>query len=116
MLAASRRHETANGRPRVSRTSLILKRPPDRADADSVFFSQFGDRGPFTVPIGDDTLLASVEALRTPKLLALALSPLDSRIGATADQTALKLRNAAHYGQHQPADIGCRVAPAFPKR
>jgi hypothetical protein len=32
-----------------------------------------------------------------------------------ADKASLKLGNAAHDGQHQPAGIGRGVAPAFPE-
>ena len=82
-------------------------RPPDRAEPDAIFLSQFGD---------GCTLAVGIKSLGASKLLALAPGTLDPRVGAAADQAALELSNAAHAGQHQPADIGRGVAPAFPKR
>src|SRR6516162_8093859 len=88
-----------------------LKRPPNRADTNAVFFGKLGDSRALAVAVGNDTLLAVIETLGTAELLALSLGASDALIRALADQATLELGNAAHDGQHQPADIGCGVAP-----
>src|SRR5690349_6564608 len=92
-----------------------LKRPPDGADPAAVFLRKLGNRSTLAITVGNDPLLAIVQPLGPPKLLALAPSPLNAGIGAAANEAALELSNTAHDGQHEPANVGRRIAPAFPK-
>src|SRR6516164_675399 len=82
-----------------------LKRPPNGRFADFVLQRQLSHRLASSVTLGDLPLLAGIEARRAAELRAPSLGSLDSLIASLADQAALKLRNPAHDGQHQPADI-----------
>jgi len=97
-------------------TGFGLRRPPYRAHTNLVFLGELGDCRPMSVTIGNDPLLTGIKSLGAPKFLALLPGSLDTLIRALADQAALKLGNAAHDCQHQPAGIGRGIAPAFPKR
>jgi hypothetical protein len=93
-----------------------LKCPPNGTHANAVLPGKLRDGCALTVTVGNHPLLTVIEPLRTSELLALPLGTLDPRIGAAADQATLKLGNAAHDGEHQPAGVGRGVAPAFAKR
>jgi hypothetical protein len=83
-----------------------LKCPPDRANSAFIFPGELLHRLALGVAIGNGPHLASIKPRRPPKLRPLALGPLNTFLAALADQAALKLGNAAHNRQHQPANGG----------
>jgi hypothetical protein len=86
------------------------------AHLDVVLLGQLDDGRTLGVAVGNRAPLAFVESLWSTELGALALGPLDALLAALADQAALEFGNAAHDGQHQPADIGRGVAPRLAER
>ena len=99
-----------NQRPFLSHSRRLrfnrsgLKCPPNGADANLVLLGELGNGRALAVAIGNDLLLAIIQSVGSPKLLALALGALDTLFRALADQATL-LGNAAHDGYLFVKDI-----------